>query len=130
MKTSVQKITLLLLAVVLLLSVFAFVSAGLQQDSVALAADEEAASGTETALAVAEQKTKQAKSFASAIIIAAVAAAGAIAMSLAISKAIDGIARQPEAEGKIRTTLMLGLVFIETAIIYALIVAILVIFVL
>ncbi len=130
MKTSVQKITLLLLAVVLLLSVFAFVSAGLQQDSVALAADEEAASGTETALAVAEQKTKQAKSFASAIIIAAVATAGAIAMSLAISKAIDGIARQPEAEGKIRTTLMLGLVFIETAIIYALIVAILVIFVL
>ncbi len=130
MKTSVQKITLLLLAVVLLLSVFAFVSAGLQQDNVALAADEEAASGTETALAVAEQKTKQAKSFASAIIIAAVATAGAIAMSLAISKAIDGIARQPEAEGKIRTTLMLGLVFIETAIIYALIVAILVIFVL
>lgn len=38
--------------------------------------------------------------------------------------------RQPEAEGKIRTTLMLGLVFIETAIIYALLVVILIIFVL
>ena len=56
--------------------------------------------------------------------------AGAVAMALAISKSADGIARQPEAEGKIRTTLMLGLVFIETAIIYALIVAILIIFVL
>ena len=51
-------------------------------------------------------------------------------MGLAISKAVDGIARQPEADGKIRTSLMLGLVFIETAIIYALIVAILIIFVL
>ena len=35
-----------------------------------------------------------------------------------------------EAEGKVRTTLMLGLVFIETAIIYALLVVILIIFVL
>ena len=45
-------------------------------------------------------------------------------------KAADGISRQPEMEGKIRTTLMLDLVFIETAIIYALLVVILVIFVL
>ena len=50
--------------------------------------------------------------------------------SLAAGKSTEGIARQPEAEGKIRTTLMLGLVFIETAIIYALLVVILIIFVL
>ena len=37
---------------------------------------------------------------------------------------------QPEAADKIRAGMMLGLVFIETAIIYALIVAILIIFVL
>ena len=43
--------------------------------------------------------------------------------------AMDAIARQPEATNDIRGTLMLGLVFIETAIIYALIVSILVIFV-
>lgn len=49
---------------------------------------------------------------------------------VAVSKSAEGIARQPEAEGKIRTTLMLGLVFIETAIIYALLVVILIIFVL
>ena len=54
----------------------------------------------------------------------------ALASGLAAGKAVEGISRQPEAEGKIRTTLMLGLVFIETAIIYALLVVILSIFVL
>ena len=48
----------------------------------------------------------------------------------AAASAVESIARQPEADGKIRTTLMLGLVFIETAIIYALLVVILIIFVL
>lgn len=70
------------------------------------------------------------KAIASAIAVGLAAAGGAVAMGLSIAKAVEGISRQPEAEGKIRTSLMLGLVFIETAIIYALIVAILVIFVL
>ncbi len=70
------------------------------------------------------------KAMAAAICVGFAAAAGAIGMGWAISKASEGISRQPEAEGKIRTTLMLGLVFIETAIIYALIVGILIIFVL
>ena len=70
------------------------------------------------------------KAIASAITIGLAAAAGAIAMGLAISKSAEGVSKQPEASGKIQTLLMLGLVFIETAIIYALIVAILIIFVL
>ena len=70
------------------------------------------------------------KALASAIAVGLAAAGGAVAMGISIAKAVEGISRQPEAEGKIRTSLMLGLVFIETAIIYALIVAILVIFVL
>lgn len=70
------------------------------------------------------------KATAAAVCVGAAAAAGAIAMGWAIAKSAEGISRQPEAEGKIRTSLMLGLVFIETAIIYALIVAILIIFVL
>ena len=69
------------------------------------------------------------KALAAAIAVGLAAAAGAIGMGLAIAKSAEGISRQPEAEGSIRTTLMLGLVFIETAIIYALIVAILIIFV-
>lgn len=71
-----------------------------------------------------------AKAIASSIAIGLGALGAAIGMGLAISKAVDGISRQPEAEAKIRTTLMLGLVFVETVVIYALIVAILVIFVL
>ncbi len=58
------------------------------------------------------------------------AAGGAIAMGIAVARSTESVARQPEAEGKIRTTLMLGLVFIETAIIYALLAVILIIFVL
>ena len=70
------------------------------------------------------------KALAAAIVVGLAAAAGAIGMGMAIGKSADGISRQPEAEGKIRTTLMLGLVFIETVVIFALIVAILIIFVL
>ncbi len=79
---------------------------------------------------VAAEKTKTAKAWAAGIVITVVAATAAIGMALAISKSADSIARQPEAAGNIRTSLMLGLVFIETAIIYALIVAILIVFVL
>lgn len=64
-----------------------------------------------------------------AIAIGFAALGGAIGMGMAIAKAMDGIARQPEADGKIRSVLMLGLVFIETVVIYALIVAILIMFV-
>ena len=55
---------------------------------------------------------------------------GGIGIGIATGKATEAISRQPEASGSIRSSLMLGLVFIETAIIYALIVAILIIFVL
>ena len=70
------------------------------------------------------------KAIASAAVVGVAATAGALGMAWAICKSVDGIARQPEAEGKIRTTLMLGLVFVETAIIYALVIGILIIFVL
>lgn len=69
------------------------------------------------------------KSIAVGIAIGLGAAGGAIGMGIVGGKSADGISRQPEAEGKIRTNLMLTLVFIETAIIYALLVVILVIFV-
>ena len=78
----------------------------------------------------AAQTEETADSGVSAIAIGVAAAGGAIGMGMAIAKSAEGIARQPEAEGKIRTTMMLGLVFLETAIIYALLVVILIIFVL
>ncbi len=70
------------------------------------------------------------KAIAAGLAIGVTATAGAIAMGMTTSKALESIARQPEAEGKIRTALMLGLVFMETAIIYALLAGILIIFVL
>lgn len=70
------------------------------------------------------------KAAAAGIAVGIAASCGALAMALASYKASDGIARQPEAAGDIRSSMMLSLVFIETAIIYALIVAILIIFVL
>lgn len=76
------------------------------------------------------ESSSSGKAMAAAICLAVVGAVGAIAMGISISKSADGISRQPEAEGKIRTTLMLGLVFIETLVIYALVLAILIIFVL
>ena len=70
------------------------------------------------------------KAIAAAVIITVAAAAGAFSMAIAIKNAEESTARQPEAAGSIRTLMMMGLVFIETAIIYALITAIIIIFVL
>lgn len=70
------------------------------------------------------------KAMASGIAIGLAALGGTIAMGMAVAKAAESIARQPEADGKIRSAFMLGLVFIETVVIYALIVGILIIFVL
>lgn len=117
MKTMKRKILTLLMAMLLILgSVSTVYAAG---DGASAGDGADGAAGGSTGKAVA-----------AAVVVGIAASAGAIAMGMAISKSVDGISRQPEAEDKIRTTLMLGLVFVETAIIYALIVAILIIFVL
>ena len=77
-----------------------------------------------------EDKTVSTKAVAAAAVVGIVATAGAAAMAISIAKSTSGMARQPEAAGKINSAMMLGLVFIETGIIYALIIAILIIFVL
>ena len=117
------------LLVVLCFALFAAVlictvSPALDSSSTAFAAEENGSDDTAAADATGD------KALAAAIAIGLAAAGGAIGMGLSIAKASESIARQPEAKNDIRTTMMLGLVFIETAIIYALIVAILVVFVL
>ena len=112
-----------------LLLVLALAAAALCALSVcAFAADDEAA--PESAEAAPAEKTTGTKAIAAAAVVGVAAAVGAGAMAIAISKSTEGMARQPEAAGKINSAMMLGLVFIETTIIYALIVAILIIFVL
>ena len=82
------------------------------------------------AAAVAAATTTGLKAIAAGIAIGLAACGGAIGMGLIGAKTSEGISRQPEADGKIRTSFMLGLVFIETVVIYALLTVILIIFVL
>ena len=73
------------------------------------------------------------------VLIAAMTAAGfgiaiaafgcGIAQGLGQRSAVEGIARNPEASGKIMTTMLIGLAMIESLCIYALVVALLLIFV-
>ncbi len=80
----------------------------------------------ETATVVSQISDKGLYAIAAAIAIL-VAGAAAIAMGMAIKNALDAIARQPEAHKKISSTLMIGLVFIETCVIYALVISILIV---
>lgn len=60
----------------------------------------------------------------------ALAAAGCgLGQGLGLKAACEGTARNPEASGKIQTILILGLAFIESLAIYALVVALLLLFV-
>ena len=64
-----------------------------------------------------------------AAIAVLVGVGAAIGIGNATGKAVEGIARQPEASGKITTALMLGAAFAEATAIYGLLVSILLIFV-
>lgn len=105
-----------------------------EEDGAALLADDATpADGTQsdtTPAADTADNSTSGKAIAAGVAIGLAALGGAIGMGLAIAKASEGIARQPEASGNIRSTMMLGLVFIETVVIYALIVSVLLIFVL
>jgi F-type H+-transporting ATPase subunit c len=54
--------------------------------------------------------------------------AAALSMGLATGKAVDAIARQPEASGKITSTLLVGLGLTESAAIYGFVSALILMF--
>lgn len=119
------KVIFAVLSIALILSALTVPAfAAKAEESTAVTAEAQAKSEEEIAA-----ETSKTKMIVAAALVGVVATIGAIAMGWAITGASKGIAKQPEAAGNIRTNVMLGLVFIETAIIYALIVAILVIFV-
>lgn len=128
MKINLKRVAMILLVVIALLALAIPVFAETTDNGAQPTATTAQTSGDEAA-ATADDGTGS-RALASGLAVGLAAAGGAIAMGLVAGKAVEGISRQPEAEGKIRTTLMLGLVFIETAIIYALLVVILIIFVL
>ena len=139
MKTNTRNKLFLMIGMIVALVLAAMVVVGLcengstpayaETETVA-AADETIAEAPVAAAETAEADSTGWKAIAAGIAIGLAAAAGAIGMGIAIAKTNESIARQPEADGKLRSTFMLGLIFIEPAIIYALVVAILIIFVL
>ena len=61
--------------------------------------------------------------------LAIAAAFGALGQGKAVSAAVEGIARNPSAAGDIRGAMILGLVLIESLVIYVLLVALILFFV-
>jgi F-type H+-transporting ATPase subunit c len=90
--------------------------------------------GGAVSLALAQQQADPASSFfglSDAVIMLAMAATAVgcgFAQARAIRSALDGIARQPEASGRISGPLLIGLGFIESLAIYVLVIALILIF--
>jgi F-type H+-transporting ATPase subunit c len=102
------------LVVLVLLTAFVGLSFG-----VALAA--EGAAGL-------EPQVKQMVALAAGLGIAIAAFGGAAGQGRTIASALDGIARNPGASGKIVTPMIIGLAMIESLVIYSLVVSLLLIF--
>jgi len=62
---------------------------------------------------------------ASGLAIAIAALGGGLGQGIAISKGLEGIARNPEAQPKIFIPMIVGLALIESLVIYALVISIL-----
>ena len=72
--------------------------------------------------------TSAASVLAAALAVGLAAIGPGIGQGTAAGKAVEGIARQPEAEVEIRGTLLLSLAFMEALTIYGLVVALVLLF--
>jgi F-type H+-transporting ATPase subunit c len=80
----------------------------------AFAADEAGGSGGLVGMGIA---------LATGLAIGIAALGGGIGQGIAVRGAMEGIARNPGASGKIMTTLIIGLALIESLVIYALVIS-------
>jgi F-type H+-transporting ATPase subunit c len=71
---------------------------------------------------------KWAVALAAGLCVSVAAAAGAIGQGRATAAALKGIARNPGAQGKIFTPMILGLALIESLVIYSLIISFILVF--
>jgi F-type H+-transporting ATPase subunit c len=78
---------------------------------------------------VASDPVMSAKAYATAIGMGIAAGLCGIGQGMGVKGACEGIARNPEAGGQLSTTLILGLAFIESLAIYALVVNLILLFV-
>lgn len=75
-----------------------------------------------------DSSVKAAIAIASGIGIGIAAAGGALGQGKGIAAALDGIARNPGASGKVFTPMIIGLAMIESLVIYSLVVSLLLFF--
>lgn len=66
--------------------------------------------------------------FAAGFGIAIAAFGGALGQGMGLKSAVEGIARNPESSGKVTVTMLIGLALIESLVIYALVVALILIY--
>jgi F-type H+-transporting ATPase subunit c len=83
------------------------------------------ASGTFAAEEALGQQAKSLIGLACGLAIAIAAMGGGLGQGIAISKGLEGIARNPEAQPKIFIPMIVGLALIESLVIYALVISIL-----
>jgi len=74
------------------------------------------------------QTISSASVIAAAVAIGISAIGSGLGQGIAAGQAVEGIARQPEADGKIRGTLLLSFAFMESLTIYGLVVALVILF--
>lgn len=75
------------------------------------------------ALQVAQLDAESMKNIAMAVAAAIGVLGPAIGIGMLVSRALEAIGRNPEAAGKIQSTMILGIVFVEALAIFALVVA-------
>jgi F-type H+-transporting ATPase subunit c len=66
--------------------------------------------------------------FTAGFALAIAAFGGALGQGWGIKNAVEGIARNPESSGKVTVTLLIGLAMIESLVIYALVIALILIY--
>lgn len=77
----------------------------------------------ELALQVSQLDLEAMSNLAMAIAAAVGVLGPGIGIGILVSKALEAIGRNPEASGKIQSTMILGIVFVEALAIFALVVA-------
>jgi len=73
--------------------------------------------------------TETAKQFGAAIAIGVGAIGPGLGIGMAVRGAMEALGRNPEAEGAIRTTMIIGAALAEAVAIYAFVIAIIILFV-
>jgi F-type H+-transporting ATPase subunit c len=111
----------------LLLSVFAvsFIIAGV---GMCVASEEPATTGISAANSWAKSIFFTGAQVAAVLGLGFAAAGCGIAQGIAVGKAVEGVARQPQESGKIQTVMLIGLAIIESLTIYVLVIALILIY--